>query len=297
MGTKQILQFYHGSGAFDFPDHNTWFIPELIKHINRVLKATGPQIILKDYLECDLVFDISDKDGIYAITIKYDDFLFNLDLFIVELIKKINTHLIHRFNGYGIVPIRHREKDINCLYMVFASRQEVQNGLDGFTILGTNNDYISIIPENAQTIPLITLPIPFKQLTLKHISEYYEGNHHLPVYAHMPEVLQKELEKILQLNPKNNITVLLGKIPESSLEKVEVVYKMADKVATGFVDRWALVKLGNQFNQLLKEKEHRYCLIQPDLGNYMYVYCDKTEFELLKENDFVDQDYTNIFIN
>lgn len=303
MSTKQMLYFYHGSAFYsDFPDLNEWVIPSLIKHLNTVLKATDTQIILKKYQENDLVFDISDNEILHTITIRYDDFLFNLDLFIIELVKKINTQLIHRFNGYGIVPLRHAPPTpaiaINSsLYLAFASQSEVQNGIDGFTILGNSNDYISIIPEHAQTIPQFSLPIPFKQLTLKYVSEYYEGNHHLPVYADMPEALQEELELVLQLNPNNKITVSIGMIPESRLEQVEVMYNLGAIQAKGLVDRWALIELGNQFNQLLKEEEHRYCLVEPDRDNYLYVYCDKAEFELLMENDYVNKNYTNIFMS
>lgn len=302
MSTKQMLHFYHGSAFYsDFPDLNEYFIPILIKHINIVLKATGPQIILKKNLENNLVIDISDNKILHTITIQYDDF-FNLDLFIIELVKKINTQLIHRFNGYGIVPLRRTHStpatDNNSnLYLAFASQLEIKNGIDGFTILGNINDYISIIPEHAQTNPQISLPIPFNQLSLKYMSDYYEGNHHLPVYADMPGVLQEELEKVLQLNPNNKITVSIGKIPASSSEKVEVMYNMGTIQAVGLVDRWALIELGNQFNQLLKDEEHRYCLVEPDGFNYLYVYCDKVEFELLTENDFVHKDYTNIFIS
>lgn len=303
MSTKQMHHFSHGSGAYsDFPDHNIWFIPALIKHINVVLKATGPQIILKEYLEDDLIFDISDREITHTITVKYADSTHKLDSFIIELIKNINTQLIHRFNGYGIVPMRQApptpESTINSiLYLAFASRLEVQHGIDGFTVLGSNDDYTSIIPEHAQSIPQILLPIPFEQLTLKYVSDYYDGDHHLPVYADTPEAIREELEKLLKLNPNNKIAISIGKIPDSSSEKVEVMYSMGLIQAKGLVDRWAFVELGNQFNQLLKEEERRYCLVARNDSNYLYVYCDKAEFELLNENDLVHEDYINTFIS
>ena len=62
MSNKQMLHFYHGSGAYsDFPDLNEWFIPEMIKHINFVLKATGWK---DEKLVEEKIADVLDKVGL-----------------------------------------------------------------------------------------------------------------------------------------------------------------------------------------------------------------------------------------
>ena len=305
MNPKQMIRLYHGSAIYaEFPEHTNWFIPELVKNLNKVLKAVDAhacRLTLKNYLEEFIELDISDDQAQYTITIRYDDFVFRFDPFIVEFIKKINTHLIHRFNGYGITPLRpviseNQAYALSNLFFAFASRLDVLNGLPGYSILGNNSDYIPLIPEKAQTILHIPMPVPFEQLDLKHKSKDYDSNHHLPVYPdeHLTKYLHDEIELVLKLNPDNKIKINVGPVIDP-VEKVEVVYITDNLQTTGLIDRWAFAELGKQFNQLLKGKDQQYCLLEPADGNYIYVYCDNTEFELLKNNDYVHKDYMDIF--
>ena len=306
MTPGQMIHFFHGNAVYiEFPEHEQWFIPKLVNDLNRFLKGVDGHtcsLTLKNYLGKIVEFEISDDQVQHIITIRYDDFLFKLDPFLVEFVKKINTYLIHRFNGYGIVPLRpvvpaNEEYVKSNLFLAFASRTAVLNGIPEYSILGDKSDYIPLIPEEAGNILHIPMQVPFNQLHLKHASDYYEGNHHLPVYLEMDfsGYLHDEIALILNLNPNNKINVHVGPVVDTVTEKVEVVYRIDDLQATGLVDRWAFIYLGKQFNQLLKGNDQQYCLLEPDGDNYIYVYCDYSEFELLKENEYIHKDYVNIF--
>jgi len=186
MTPKQMIHFFHGNAIYsEFPERVHWFIPELIKYLNKVLKAVDPsacKLTLKKYLDDVMEFDISD-------------------------------------------------------------------------------------------------------------------DHHLPADEDMylPKALQREIERILELNPENTIKISVGGTIDPATKKVEVAYTTGKIKTTMLIDSWGLAELGNQFNQLLKVKDQQYCLLEPDADAYMYVYCDKPEFELLKKNEYVHADYLNIF--
>jgi hypothetical protein len=304
MSSRQMFSHHHGTGVYsDFPDTRPF--PWLIKDLNRVLKAVGTDsclIILKVDSEHTMEFDIVDNHALHPVTISYKDYIFKFDLFIIELVKRINTHLIHRFSGYGIVPLRMAPpaSDLNVrsfLYFTFASRMDIIKGIPGYNILGSADDYIPLIPEEAQAVPLIPMPSPFDQLDVKHKSKQFDNTHHLFIDADMPEVLQDEIEGVLKLNPSNKISVNIKiyQTKEVHLAKAELIFTLNNIQTIGLVDRWAFAELGNQINQLLNDNDRRYCLLEPNESNYVYAYCTKEEFELLKENEYVHENYMNTF--
>ena len=303
MTDKQVIHFFHGNAVkLEFPHHKDWFIPKLIRHLNMVLAAVDEHtsgIILKTHLDDILEIDISDGDLKHTTIMLYENYESKFDEFIVDFVQKINTLLIRHFNGYAIVPLRINTTSDESLYFSFASRLELLSGITGYSLSGDIQYYLDLLPEEAKEIPQIPLPLSLDQLNLKYRSDLYDGRHYLPVYpdSDFPKWLQEELENVLDINPENTIQLKIDSQIDPVSQKVAVVLISGQFQTTEHLDRLNFYELGLMFNKLLKDKDKRYCLLADDQENYIYAYCDSTEFELLCKYDYVETHYQHIFNN
>ncbi|PSL34462.1 hypothetical protein [Chitinophaga ginsengisoli] len=306
MPEKQAIRFFHGDAVKkEFPDHHEWFVPELIKHLNSLLAAINDpvcRIVLKNNNEHLLEMEISDGPIRHTESILYDNYIDRLDNFIVDVIKTVNAHLIHRFNGYGIVPLRSAAAPnesfiISNLYLAYASRRELLHGIQGYSLLGDVDNYLFLFPEEAKEIPQIPVRLTLEELNLQYQSDLYDGRHYLPVYAdkEAPQWLREELEKVLNINPGNTIQLDINSPADPVSNRMKVVFNSGRFQTVEHLDKWNFYELGMMFNKLLKDREEKYCLLRPDDDNFIYAYCDKTQFELFKKYDYVEVHYLHIF--
>jgi len=306
MPEKQTIRFFHGDAVRkEFPDHHEWFVPELIKHLNSVLAAINDptcRIVLKTNDEALLEIELSDGLTRHTERMLYDDYIDRLDGFIVDFVKMVNTRLIHRFNGYGIVPLlstagANESFNKSCLYLAFASRQEVLNSIPGYSVLGDADNYLLLFPDKAKDIPQIPVRLTLEELNLRYQSDLYDGRHYLPVYAdkEAPKWLREELEKVLNINPGNTIQLNIKSPADPVSNRMRVVFTAGPFQTVEHLDKWNFYELGMMFNKLLRDKDEKYCLLRPDDDNFIYAYCDRLQFELFKKYDYVEVHYLNIF--
>jgi hypothetical protein len=306
MPENQTIRFFHGDAVkIEFPDHHEWFMPELIKHLNSVLAAINDpvcNIVLKNDDGDLLEVEISDGQIRHTARILYDDYIARLDDFIVDLVKTVNARLIHRFNGYGIVPLRsasamNESFIISNLYLMYASRPDLLKGIPGYSLLGDADNYLPLFPEDPNEMPQIPLRLTLEQLNLQYQSDLYDGRHYLPVYAdnEAPQWLREELEKVLNINPENTIQININSPADPVSNRMKVVFSAGPFQTVEHLDKWNFYELGMMFNKLLKDKEEKYCLLRPDDDNFIYAYCNRTQFELFRKYNYVEVHYLNIF--
>ncbi|SHN41088.1 hypothetical protein [Chitinophaga sp. CF418] len=306
MPEKQVVHFFHGDAVrLEFPDHYDWFVPNLIKHLNSVLAAIKDhtcRIVLKNNDEDLLQIDISDGYVRQEERILYDNYIARLDDFIVDLVKTVNSHLVHRFNGYGIVPLRvaaaaNESFIMSNSYFAYASRQELLNGIPGYSLVGALDNYLTQLPAEAKEMPEIPVRLTLEELNLQYRSDLYDGRHYLPVYPdkEAPGWLREELEKVLHINPENTIQLNINSPFDPASNRMKVIFTSGRFQTVEHLDKWNFYELGMMFNKLLKDKEEKYCLLRPDDDNFIYAYCNRTQFELFRKYDYVEVHYLNIF--
>ncbi|MCF6405504.1 hypothetical protein L3C95_21550 [Chitinophaga filiformis] len=306
MPEKQVVHFFHGDAVrLEFPDHYDWFVPDLIKHLNSVLTAIKDhlcRIVLKNNDEDLLHIEISDDYVRHEECMLYDNYIARLDDFIADLFKTVNSHLVHRFSGYGIVPLRNTTAanesfKLSNLYFAYVSRNELLNGIPGYSLVGDTVDYLPLLPEEAREIPQIPARLTLEELNLQYQSDLYDGRHYLPVYAdkEAPQWLRQELERVLHINPENTIQLNINSPFDPVSNRMKVVFTSGRFQTVEHLDKWNFYELGMMFNKLLKDREEKYCLLRPDDDNFIYAYCDRTQFELFKKYDYVEIHYLNIF--
>jgi hypothetical protein len=306
MPDKQVVHFFHGNAVkLEFPNHYDWFVPDLIKHLNRALAAVNDpvcKILVKDNNEDLLEIEISDGDMQHLETLSYTAYSEKLDDFIVDLIRMVNSRLAYRFGGYVIAPLRSASTENDAftvanLYLAFASRLEVLNGISGYSLLGDVDRYLSLLPEQAGEMPQIPVRLTLEELRLQYQSDLYDGRHYLPAYPdkEAPGWMREELEKVLALNPERTIQLNIDPLYDAALDKMNVVFTSGGLETVEHLDKWNFYELGLMFNRFLKDSDRRYCLLRPDEDNFIYACCDRNEFERCMEHDYVEVHYLNIF--
>ncbi|NBP67381.1 MAG: hypothetical protein EBU52_01420 [Cytophagia bacterium] len=102
------LKYFHGDAIkLEFSEHLDWFVPGLLKNINKIVADFDIKTIDEriDYNKYEIAFTVKTKDKAYQIVI---DFKRNnsLDGFISSLIDSINELIINLLNGFVVIAYR-----------------------------------------------------------------------------------------------------------------------------------------------------------------------------------------------
>lgn len=260
---KIETKLFHGQAITnEYPEHLDWFLPSLMKSLNKILASVNVRIIGVhfDYSNTILSYKIV-KEKVEIPVVKNIENILSLDELIHSTLHSIESKLIDSLN-----------------VSLTASRPATTS--DAFR---ESNIILSLISTEALK------PIKkFKDMQLKNIHTLHEGDYYLPIYD--KEELMSVFNSIASLNPVNQIFFEIEKI---DLSDEYVIVKISDhkKAVSKKFDIRDFDTIGIELNNFTGITSHRYILIRPDNDNIIYAFCNNSEILELEKHELISDNY------
>ncbi len=281
------LKYFHGDAIKqEFPEHLDWFVPGLLKNINKIAADFGIKTIYEkiDYNKYEVALTVKDKDKIHQIII---DFRKNnsLDNFISSLIDSINDLTINSLDGFIVIAYRpFNDSNISLTlgnWMTLEKIDDFENLINNpkkfhLSKNQLSNDYIG--PKN------------FEDLKITHYSPKFEADYYLRFFPedNFKRQTVELLESIALLDKNNNVQF---EVTSMTSEEATIIFLENDRNKEVFFNARDFDKIGHELNEFKKEIDWRFVLIQPDEDNLIYAFCSQNELRTLEKYGFIREDY------
>lgn len=281
------LKYFHGDAIKkEFPEHLDWFVPGLLKNINKIVTDFDIKTIDEriDYNKYEVALTVKAKDKAYQIIVDFrkDN---SLDSFISSLIDSINDLIIDSLHGFVVIAYR-PFNDSN-----------VTLTLGNWMTLEKIDDLKNLI-NNPTKFQLLKNPLAkdflgpkkFEDLKIKHCSQKFDGDYYLPF---LPEDEFKRqtvelLKSIASLDKNSNVQF---EVTSMNSEEATITFFENDKKKQVFFNVRDFDRIGHELNEFKKEIDWKFVLLQPDEDNLIYAFCSQDELLTLEKYGFIRKDY------
>lgn len=281
------LKYYHGDGVKqDFPEHLDWFVPGLLKSINKLVadfevKAIDQKV---DYNKYEIVLTLKDREKTNQVIIDFKK-INSLDNFVSFLIDSINEIIVSSLNGFVVIAYRpFNDSNITLTlgnWITLAKIEDFKN------VINNPKKFQLSKNQTPKTYPGVK---SFKDLNIKHHSQKFEGDYYLPFFPDdkFKQQTVELLNAIASLDKNNNVQFTVTSI---TTDDATVIFSENDKKTSIYFDIRDFDKIGHELNEFQGETDWKFVLIQPDEDSLIYAFCSQDELLTLEKYGFIREDY------